>query len=913
MEGAIVSVATGALKPVVTKLARLLGNEYKNAKGVRKEIESLSDELVAIHAFLLKMSEEENPDVQDQAWMTDVRELSYDIEDTIDEFMVRVDDNSADPDGFINRCKNSLARMKTKRQIAKAIEDFRSQIKKVGERHARYRSRESNISRTTNTIVDNRALSIFELASNLVGIDGPKNEVIKLLCNDDGCELSQKHPKVVSIVGFGGLGKTTLAYHVYQELKGKFERSVFLTVSRNPNMMKILGTILCEVAQRDNAVTEARDEQQLIIKISDILSNKRYLIVIDDIWNVEIWNIIKGAFSKSSSYSKIVTTTRIIDVARSSCSSFSGHVYNMRPLDLVHSRQLFYRILFNSEEKCPPHLEEVSKEILRKCAGLPLAIIAISGLLVNKPCTEDQWCHVKNSIGSALERNPSVDAMIGILSLSYYDLPPHLKTCLLHLSIFPEDYSIEKDDLILRWIAEGFVHRKCNYTSYEVGEMCFSELVNRNLIQRHHNQHNWKVHDTILDFIVSRSMKDNFVTLVPSPEPTIVGTQIVVRRLSLQAAIGLEGRNSVLQRRLSDLSHARSLNVFCYQSKLPPLLEFKHLRALSFQRCTWLRGHCIANIGRLLQLRYLNLKGTINNLPEEIGCLQNLETLNISNNQMNQLPSCITRLGNLVHLFVDYWNQLPDGITKMKSLEILKTVDLSKQSSSVVQELGQLKNLRELNLFTYNHEPCTEHMKAISSCLLQLGTHNLRRLNIMTSIIFRKVCLPDPWCPAPLKLEELDISGLPMPRVPSWLGSFVQLKMLGLALEGVSHEDLSIVGCLPCLLHLSLRTPGYRSKLVIGGCHGFSCLREFCFTGQQPIFTAGSMPRLELLRLIINASKPDTLASAALENLPLLATVQYLLYQYDNNDRVAETAEAALKTAVSSHPNYPSLVRIYRN
>lgn len=86
---------------------------------------------------------------------------------------------------------------------------------------------------------------------------------------------------------------------------------------------------------------------------------------------------------------------------------------------------------------------------MKKCDGLPLAIIAISGLLVNKPMTKDQWDHVKNSIGSALERNPSVDVMISILSLSYYDLPPHLKTCLLHLSIFPEDYLIEKDDLIL--------------------------------------------------------------------------------------------------------------------------------------------------------------------------------------------------------------------------------------------------------------------------------------------------------------------------------------------------------------------------------------------------------------------------------------------------------------------------------
>lgn len=174
------STATGALKPVLAKLAALFGDKYTIFKGLHKEIKSLSTELMAIHAFLLNMSEEENPDAQDQAWMTEVRELSYDMEDIIDEFMVHVDDESATPDGFISKCKKSLANMKTKRRIAKAIEDFKSQINIVGERHARYRS-EKTICRTSNTIIDHRALSIFEHASNLVGIEGPKNEVIKLL------------------------------------------------------------------------------------------------------------------------------------------------------------------------------------------------------------------------------------------------------------------------------------------------------------------------------------------------------------------------------------------------------------------------------------------------------------------------------------------------------------------------------------------------------------------------------------------------------------------------------------------------------------------------------------------------------------------------------------------------------------
>ncbi|XP_066365080.1 disease resistance protein PIK6-NP-like [Miscanthus floridulus] len=206
MEGFLMSAATGALKAVTVKLATLLGDEFKNMKDVRKEIKSLADELNYMHAFLEKTSEEENPNNQDKIWMTDVREMSYDIEDSLDEFMICIVDNkSPKKKSLIKKCKELLDKMKAHRWISEAIQEFKTQIKEVGDRNHRYRIGVTS-TKDSHEIVDIRALAIFKDASELVGIDEQKNELIDLLTEDGSS--SQHQAKVVSIVGFGGLGKT---------------------------------------------------------------------------------------------------------------------------------------------------------------------------------------------------------------------------------------------------------------------------------------------------------------------------------------------------------------------------------------------------------------------------------------------------------------------------------------------------------------------------------------------------------------------------------------------------------------------------------------------------------------------------------------------------------------------------------
>jgi hypothetical protein len=184
----------------------------------------------------------------------------------------------------------------------------------------------------------------------------------------------------------------------------------------------------------------------------------RYFIVVDDVSDAEIWKAIKLAlFNINRCGSRIIVTTSNAAVS-SCCSSDGGYVYQLEPLSFNDSKRLFFKRAFGSEGL--PHLEGVSDEILRKCGGLPLAIMIMSSLLVDQH-EEDEWNRVLSTISCAFANGPSSKSIITrILSLSYFDLPRHLRTCLLYLSIFPKDHEINKKDLINRWIAEGFIHEE---------------------------------------------------------------------------------------------------------------------------------------------------------------------------------------------------------------------------------------------------------------------------------------------------------------------------------------------------------------------------------------------------------------------------------------------------------------------
>uniref|UniRef100_A0ACD5WT00 Uncharacterized protein n=2 Tax=Avena sativa TaxID=4498 RepID=A0ACD5WT00_AVESA len=735
------------------------------------------------------------------------------MEDVVDKFLVRVHD---DPESTAksNKIKRLTEKMvglltkgKARHQIADAIKDINKKVLEIASRRARYTVDNIVANPAAVTQIDPRLGALYTEVAQLVGIAGKRDqELMKLLF--DGDEETNKKLKIVSVVGFGGLGKTTLVKTVYDKMKGDFNFNAFVPVGRNSNAKKVLTDILLGL-NIDGSQLTMLDERQLIDKLRKFLENKRYLVIIDDLWDEKLWRFINLAFSSGNNYgSRLITTTRILSVSKLCCSSTNDSIYQMEPLSDDDSKRLFYKRIFSHEGGCPHELEEASLQILKKCGGVPLAIITVASLLASDQQVKHvhEWCAVLQSIGRGLTDDQNVEEMLKILSFSYYDLPSHLKTCLLYIVMFPEDYKISKNQLIWMWIAESFVQcEKAEICLFEMGETYFNELVNRNMIMPLYDGQGTlvgcNVHDMVLDLLSSLSREVNFVTTLNGTSDSI-SSQSNIRRLSLQNA-----RKEELE--TTSLESVRS--VYLFESAIaimPCLSSFDVLRVLELKGCDLRdRNHLnLRKLGRLVHLRYLGLARTrISELPEEVGKLQFLQVLDLSKNDDMKLPSTVIKLRRLTCLLIHpNHKRFPDGLGNLTSMEVLSKIKCD--SLSTVKDLGRMGRLRELEIV---FEPSLESMEAFVVSLEKLS--KIQRLEIGCSSygIGSIDVLGECWVP-PRSLREFVTIGerAKFSKLPAWIrrnpSNLSQVSKLKILLEESRQEDLDILGRLPalCSLHL---------------------------------------------------------------------------------------------------------------
>ncbi|CAL9022425.1 unnamed protein product [Prunus brigantina] len=451
------------------------------------------------------------------------------------------------------------------------------------------------------------------------------------------------------------------------------------------------------------------DWKLLIDTLRGFLKEKRYAIVFDDVWSMNFWECIKLALPDDNNGSRIIITTRISEVAASCCSD---QVYHLEPLSQALAWQLFCKKTFqDSEGRCPPELKQFAITIVNKCGGLPLAIVAISGLLSTRRGDVYQWRKLHDSLGSELEFNPHLTNVTKILSFSYNDLPPQLKPCFLYFGTYPNNCTIICATLIRKWIAEELIKEQRDKTLEEVAEEYLTELIQRSLVQVSYvdergMRRECQVHDVMREAVILLKIGNLSFSQFLQEDSTFNAN---VRHLSVGSnAYNVFGgiKNSCAHSLCFLNGIGGPQNPFTSCRNL--YKRFKFLRLLDFEDSPL--DNLPDEVGYLYHLRYLSLRNTsVKILPKSIGKLVNLETLDLKLSLVHEIRSEITKLPKLRNLLAYTTTNnrkfisaplskavvIQEGIKGWGNMQKLYAVEAT---DTLVKEVGNLRQLRRLGL-----------------------------------------------------------------------------------------------------------------------------------------------------------------------------------------------------------------------
>ncbi|KAL6654404.1 hypothetical protein ACP70R_007869 [Stipagrostis hirtigluma subsp. patula] len=828
-----------------------------------------------------------------RAWAEDLREVSCDIKHAVDNF-------------------NKATTVKARHRFATDISDLKDCFLQAAERRQRYDLSGLRVYRRT--AADNASRQDPE---KLVAIDGPRDELVKLLKGEES--TSDRKLKLASIIGIAGVGKTALAKEVYSILKPEFKCTAWVSLPTQPDMKVVLQDLLHQISQREGqhggleamggqgqrggsleAALEAlggqgqrgapppMDEKDIIGKIRDILWNKRYFIVVEDISDLAAWNTMKSALFGNNNGSAVLTTSRQFEIAED-----VGHVCRLRPLSPDDSRKLLYGRLFRSGHVWSPEQVEICEKFIAKCSGIPLAINSAACLLTCKPWTVKDWYALHDQNGNTLDR-------------SYNDLPHHLKPCLLYLSMFQKGYEISGERLVWGWIAEGFIPETRGKTLQEVGESYLCDLTERKLIEPVEVDAcgkvlSCRVYDMVHDLIISKSIEEKFAIILDIGQATSLPEK--VQRLSIH---GHSVDHPLPQ---IPLSEVRSLVVSGDANLMPSLSDFKELRALDLSGCDFMQKDRLKGIENSFLLKYLVIGGNcITGIPKEIMNLKLLQTLDLRASGLNELPESIFQIKRLERLCVSSHMKIPDGIGKMEGLQELFDINISKPE--LLKELCTLVKLRVLRIAIWSWDECLKgSAKQLQDnlCSLVQLRENIQSLSIYTcySLDFMNQ-LDNDWASPSLKIFEIRYS--PFSTLPIWMQSLHTLSSLSIEVYKLSKEIIGMLGKLRTLNSLSLTSKHAAEPDGKFGIDtdGFKNLTSFHLlsNAMTEIFAPKpeAMQMLKRVKLSFQASRTADVNQYfrfGLEQLCSLEHVNIEITCFNASHQMVQNAEEAIREAIS--------------
>ncbi|XP_021296234.1 putative disease resistance RPP13-like protein 1 [Herrania umbratica] len=672
--------------------------------------------------------------------------------------------------------------------------------------------------------------------SGVYGRHDEKEAIMELL----NPEYASANPiDVIPIVGMGGVGKTTLAQLIYNDKRMEewFDVKAWVCVSEEYDALRVTKTILEEITSSNDG---SQNLNQVQLKLKEKLLGKKFLFVLDDVWNEKYvdWEELRSPFNSGAKNSKIVVTTRGENVASIMRTVPTYHLNILSDEDcwLLFAKHAFA----NTSPSVPPNLKEIGEAIAKRCKGLPLAAKTLGGLLRCRTDVED-WNKVLNSSLWDI-----TDDILPALRLSYYYLPSHLKRCFAYCSIFPKDYVFRKEELIPLWMAEGLLAYSGEVVNMEDrGNECFKDLTSRSFFEQlRGNKSCFVMHDLISD--LAKFVSGEFICRLDGGDRLSCKITKKTRYLSnVQEKYDVLKKFEALPEGLHTFLTLKSWSWPCYVTDVimkDLIVKSRSLRVLSL-----VHYHNInelpEEIEKLKQLRYLDLSETsIERLPNSLTTLYNLQTLLLFEcAKLVELPKDMGRLINMHHLDIRGTKlvRMPQGMDKLKDLRTLTDFVLGEQKGSNISELGKLKNLHG-RLAISNLQNVVGHRDAKDANLQE--KINLRELKLKWSEdchtkddskhdreILERL---EPHT----NLEHLAIEFYRDTNFPEWVGlsSFSNLVSLQL-IDCKVCSFLPPVGQLSSLKSLSIE--GFVAVVTVGD--------EFCGHGDASSKPFGS---LEILR-----------------------------------------------------------------
>ncbi|KAJ9186899.1 hypothetical protein P3X46_002419 [Hevea brasiliensis] len=872
-------VLSPLLQVVFDKLSTPLLDEIANRFGLRREVTKLCHKLRAIRAVLEDAEEQQLTGRAFRNWLEELKRVAYDVEDFLDEFSPEAI-HCVSRNGFIEQVRNlhpSLGQFVNQLDMFPRITQIGETLELLVEERSNFHLREQ-VARPSNR---RRRTGSSVVESEIHGRLEDKEKIVKLLLSAEN--MSPGDISVVSIVGLGGLGKTTLAQLVYNDerIARHFNLKMWACINDDFDVERIMMSILESASNVRGDFTEM---DALQFRLQELLIGKRYLLVLDDVWNEDDneWDKLRTSLKGGVEGSTVIVTTRSEKVALIMGTSYIHYLQGLSDKDCW---ALFEKRAFGRDADKHRRLFPIGKQIVKKCEGVPLAARTIGGLMRFKG-DEREWLLVQDSDLWDLSQNEN--GILAALKLSYNHLPSHLKACFAYCSIFPRNYIIKKEKLIQLWIAAGLIQSLEGRKTLEfIGNEYFDDLVWMCFFQDIHRSDNGtilecKMHGLIHD--LAQSIAGNEYLRVENDRMLQNFSQI--RHSSVICNFSLH----TIPESLYEAKKLRTLILLLPKGDLgevPPNVfsNFRYLRVLDLSSSGIKK--LSASISSFIFLRYLDISNThVKNLPESVCSLQNLQVMNLSGcYDLNELPSGMTRLSKLRHLILNGCDRLSKIPALIGKLVYLRTLSMFIVGREIGESISELENLNLGGKLTIRClENVMEAAEAIEADLI--GKRNLQSLalswendhGIMSSANDGRVEQVLNYLQPHKYLKKLSIKEYQGMHFPGWMAFCKLPNLTKLVLINCRRcKDLPTLGQIPFLKVLYLQ--GMHAVKSIGSQFygqtekAFPSLEELTLMDFPILETWWSFNRREdfpsLAKLIINKCYK-------LRNMPYVPFLQHL-------------------------------------